>query len=196
MFFSFCLDDPGYDDKTLDGYKSCLSKEELSRYLRFKNDVRQKAFLIGHGELRHHLSIRLKVKPECLDLYYSKNGKLLMRNGYMHFSLSHTGNMVFLVISNKNVGIDCERIIDRDFDKLAKFIFPDHVAKSIISEKNLTIKKNIFYDKWTEREAAIKYFDEKLFNKDIECKLNKLTIYRFLACDDTIKLAVIKNECN
>ena len=165
--FSCDIYDKKYTNRILKEYISFLSQEELQRYVRFQNANRQKQFLIAHGELRECLSRVLKKHPGEIVMVYTSNGKMVEKNNSMYFSISHTGATVFVAISDREIGIDSEMIVDRPFDKLSRYIFPYETAEIILSADSRYSKRHLFYRKWTEKEALCKLLDRKLFDKDM-----------------------------
>ena len=73
-----------------------------------------------------------------------ENGKPFLKNKEKQFSISHTGEYVALCFSDKCCGIDIEKIVPRNFEKIAK---------------RLNFKVNTledFYYAWTKYEAEYK----------------------------------------
>ncbi len=77
------------------------------------------------------------------------NNKPCFKNCSLHFSISHSKDIVLVAFYQSNIGIDIEAFSDRDFVKLAK-------RYSLKDEQPET-----FYSFWTEYEATIKLQDEK-----------------------------------
>lgn len=75
-----------------------------------------------------------------------KNGKPVFKNRDLHFSISHSKDVVLVVFSKNNVGVDVEYMADRDFAGILKYYGKD--------SENLT--KEEFYRFWTDYEASIK----------------------------------------
>lgn len=98
-----------------------------------------------------------------------ENGRCIIRYGYgpqgkpyfkdytdIHFSLSHSGNMAVLAISDAEVGIDVQE--DRGYsEKIAKRFY--HAKEYKILEKAESVSEctKLFYQIWTGKEAYIKY---------------------------------------
>ena len=92
------------------------------------------------------------------------SGKPIIKSpkGY-YISVSHSGDIVALVISDKEVGIDIEEKREIDFDKIRKGFF-------IESEKS-----EPFFDVWVKREAEGKLSGEGVFalrKKELSCKFS------------------------
>lgn len=88
-----------------------------------------------------------------IEFGHTKNGKPYIKNTKnIHFSISHSDDYLVIVISNKNIGVDIEKI--KDYPKKMHDIIEYH-------PKN----KKDFFKEWTKREAVIKLKDLAL--KDI-----------------------------
>ena len=82
----------------------------------------------------------------------NENGKKYLAESEqrLFFSVSHTENLLFIAISNENVGLDAERI-DRTivYEPIVKK-FPQEERKEILSTQD-------FLQHWTAKEAAVKW---------------------------------------
>lgn len=108
-----------------------------------------------------------KVKPtdqfirECLNDYFNNNdyyeiirtktGKPLIEDNDIIISVSHSEEYIALAISESKVGIDIEKIVTRDYIKLAERYFSEQEAAEI-KDKGL----ECFYKHWTTKEAYTK----------------------------------------
>jgi len=87
------------------------------------------------------------------EIGYTKNGKPYLKNSKnIHFSISHSKDILVIAISNENIGVDIEKI--KDYPKKMHDII-NYYPKN----------KKDFFKEWTKREAVIKLKDLTL--KDI-----------------------------
>ena len=78
------------------------------------------------------------------------------------FSLSHSGEALAVVISDRAVGVDVERIRVRDVNRMAEYM---------LTESEREEYENVFDNervewlirKWCQKEAIFKSFDEEIF---------------------------------
>ena len=85
-------------------------------------------------------------------IFENKKPKLL--TGEKHFSISHTKEYIALAFSDSNCGIDIEKNVPREFEKVAK-------------RMNFEVKTlGDFYKAWTEFEAKYKLGAEVLSKED------------------------------
>ena len=80
----------------------------------------------------------------------TENGKPYLENGELFFSVSHTKSMLFVAISDKNVGIDAENL-------LRKNPSPSLLKKFTLEERAEITSNEDFLRHWTAKESAIKY---------------------------------------
>ena len=80
-----------------------------------------------------------------LEIEY-KNGKPFFKSCEVCFSISHSNNIVLVAFNNRNIGVDVEFMLPRDYQKILNRYNVEH--------KNPT--KIEFYRFWTLHEAEIK----------------------------------------
>lgn len=71
------------------------------------------------------------------------------------FSLSHSGNVVAVAVSRDRVGVDVERVSDRDTDRLAQRVFTAEEAAQYAALPEAE-KVRFFFRAWTMKEALFK----------------------------------------
>lgn len=82
------------------------------------------------------------------EIIYNAYGKPYLKNNALYFNISHSGIYTALVISNKEVGIDIEKITIRE-----KVI--DKICNS--EEKKLIKTADDFTKMWVIKESYVKY---------------------------------------
>jgi len=108
-----------------------------------KSDKRKKEFLACRILLNHF--------DENLKISYSKNGSPNLNN-HQYISISHSGDLVCIIISEKEIGIDIELISEKTLRTSSKF------TKKI----NLTKEESTLI--WCIKEAVFKF--HKIGNVD------------------------------
>ncbi len=85
------------------------------------------------------------------NLRYGEKNKPIADNCYV--SISHSGNMVAVCISEKPIGIDIEKIdYERDIGKIAKRFYFGKELETF----NSAPTPEVFFDIWTKKEAYSK----------------------------------------
>lgn len=110
-----------------------------------KSDKRKKEFLACRILLNHF--------DENLKISYSENGSPNLNN-HQYISISHSGDLVCIIISDEEIGIDIEKISDKSLRLKEKFINSHHTKLN--KEKSTLI--------WCIKEAIYKF--HKIGNVD------------------------------
>lgn len=144
---------------------SILDSGELECFNTFNSNSKKIDFILGRVLIKTILGKILGICPEEVFLSENKYGKLYLlnctRDKYIYFNLSHSGSIIALAISNKEVGIDVE-FIEPKYLKAIHYI----LNKEEISFVNNQQKENMlktYYTIWTRKEALFKAIGTGLF---------------------------------
>ncbi len=92
------------------------------------------------------------INPYKVELQYGKEGKPYIEG--FPFNIAHSGKMVVLLISEKDCGVDIERIASRPtFDRMAKKVFSSKENEVYNASKD---KPDTFIYLWSRKEAFMK----------------------------------------
>lgn len=103
----------------------------------------------GHDLLKKVLKEDYRI--ENYELEYNEYGKPFLKNSNLFFSLSHSNLYSALVICDREVGIDIEKIIY--VDSIFKRYFNDEEKKFVNKSNN---RDEAFTKIWTRKEACLK----------------------------------------
>ena len=149
------------------GFERTLAGDELSRAGRFHFSLDRDRFIVAHGGLRDILSRYLDIEPSRLCFSQSDFGKPAVVNEFgeemLHFSLAHSYQLALCAVSlNLEVGIDVEHMrVDVPGEEIAEqFFTPREVA--LLRELPSGLRKEVFYNCWTCKEAYAKVSGEGL----------------------------------
>ena len=131
--------------ETLARWEQWLDGEKRQRIDRLPSDKRLLS-LCGDGLAREMLAQRLGCAPEEIRFTYSETGKPLTDGAF--FSVSHSGSFVACAVSDCAVGVDLEKIRP----------VPPRLGRALDCTEN----PNVFWQRWTRREAALKCRGETL----------------------------------
>lgn len=137
-------------------------------FINHKNFTRQEIkFIIDNFGKNHALAKRrreyafgrLLVKMVCLNFYNRTDAEIeidnqkpyFVNNKDLHFSISHSRNLVIAAFDNKSTGADVEFMRPRNFERIFNYY-------KLTPEK---IDKETFYAFWTAYEAGLKLQDTK-----------------------------------
>lgn len=148
----------------IDNSLNILDINERGRYKSFKYRSDKIRFLERHIVLRKILEKHINIKADKIKFTYNKFGKPSIKDNNIFFSISKTEGFFIIVVSNKEVGIDVEKI------KKIK----DLGAASIFCAKDemdyIKTNPNMFLKIWTLKESLIKCIGEGMsFNLKRSC---------------------------
>lgn len=115
----------------------------------------------GHEVGRELLKVayREMTGKECPPIRIGERGKPYFEDSPLHFSISHTKNHAFCILSDRPVGIDAEELDRRINPKLAeKILSPTEKERYIAAED----KHCALLRLWVLKEASVKLTGEGL----------------------------------
>ena len=131
--------------ETLARWEQWLDGEKRQRIDRLRADKRLLS-LCGDGLAREMLAQTLGCTPAEIRFTYSETGKPLTDGAF--FSVSHSGDLVACAVSNREIGLDLEKIRP----------VPARLARALDCEE----AAEDFWRRWTRLEAALKCRGETL----------------------------------
>ncbi len=126
-----------------------MSTERKDTVKRIVSVPKQKLKIAADRICRNAISEFCKIDPDKIEFDISEHGKPYAKGINAHFSISHSGELAVCAVSDKEIGIDIEKIRD---------INPK-VSKRFACETELEyINKHIngFLEIWTLKEAYFK----------------------------------------
>ncbi len=91
------------------------------------------------------------------EYVYGIKGKPYFKNiPNIHFSLSHSGNLVMLAVGDVNVGVDVQKMQGYKEGIVKRFYHKKEVDALLQCETEV-VREAHFYEIWTYKEAYIKY---------------------------------------
>ncbi|MCK1985463.1 MULTISPECIES: 4'-phosphopantetheinyl transferase family protein [unclassified Peribacillus] len=140
-------------------WDTCLS-ENRARYINSSSQYRKQTIFAGDILLRYAL-LSEKLDISKVKIGYGKNGKPYIKNGGIHFNLSHSKNLVVLGIGKQELGIDilCERKINKE---LIKYFFSEEEQRYLHHLKEG--KQDYYWNALCYKEAYIKCSGGKIIN--------------------------------
>lgn len=104
------------------------------------------------------------------DIFFNQYGKPYLKNNYIYFNISHSKNMIALIISDNECGIDIEYIDKtRNIEGLSKKVLSSKEKEEFDKNKDI----EIFYKFWTQKEAYYKYKGFGIEYKNLRKEINK-----------------------
>ncbi len=125
-----------------------FSQNEKEKFAKLRAEKRKCEFLAIRLLLKQLLSKKIEIE-------YKKTGKPFLKNHHLNISISHSRNLVAVIISKQKVGIDVE-ITNRDIDRVAQR-FLNHEEYVNIQNSGEAQKTKIIY--WGAKESIFKCSD-------------------------------------
>lgn len=125
-------------------------RQKIESLYRLKD---KQASLLGKLLLFQSLNEFEGVEKNLSAFTYSANGKPLLNGAGVSFNISHSGDYVVCAVANEQqIGIDIEKIVEIDPDKLSCALSPSELAYVKKSQR----KNFEFFKIWTAKEAILK----------------------------------------
>ena len=132
-----------------------LDEGERAHAARFRFDRDRRRFLVRRGRLREVLGRATGVAPARLAFTTGSHGKPALPDGPC-FSLSHSGERMMLVLADRAVGCDIERIDDAvEWAPLAERLFAAGERRALAALPEADGRRG-FFECWARKEAFVK----------------------------------------
>ncbi len=115
-----------------------------------------KLSLIGWYHLQKILETSYTIRITDEVISYNKNNKPYIKNNPLFFNIAHSNNLVVIVISKNEIGVDIE--LDKEVVRIKEF-------KMFLKNDSIVNSQDVIKN-WTMMEAKVKCMGESIFNHD------------------------------
>ncbi|MDR1755864.1 MAG: 4'-phosphopantetheinyl transferase superfamily protein [Culturomica sp.] len=123
---------------------------------RYRNSRSRYCRVAGNAMARYGLSAFFGLPPEQIRILRGEKGKPFAAGRRdLHFNISHSGAYIVCAFSDREVGIDTERIREARLSVARRFFHPDEMAA--LEETPAELKNERFFRYWSIKEAFLKY---------------------------------------
>lgn len=172
------LEDSALYDALYEG--ASLERRSVADSFRFRKD---RNLSIGAAAL---LDIGLSIFGlREKDMTYGRNayGKPYFLNApEIRFNISHSGSMVAVAFSGREVGCDIEDVVDADIALAGRFFSRDEYEE-LLAEKDSDRRNRAFFRLWTMKESYMKAKGMGLSLPPESFSVNKIKDFSFLSPD-------------
>ncbi|MCM1064707.1 MAG: 4'-phosphopantetheinyl transferase superfamily protein [Eubacterium sp.] len=84
---------------------------------------------------------------------YGKNGKPYLADEPFQFNISHSGDYVFCGVSDREIGVDIQKIQGDHVLRLAKRFFADPECRMLEACRDEELRRRMFFSMWVRKEA-------------------------------------------
>lgn len=177
-----------YDNINISKYNAFykfIKEESLDKIKNFCLDINQKQSMLSEIIVRCLACKYLHIENKSLKFSKNKYGKPYLKNNKnFHYNISHSEHIVCCCISDNEVGIDVEKVVPIDYEKIIERFFTQREKNYIMSHQDKAIDR--FFEIWTTKESYIKYL-----GRGLSLPLNEFDIF-----DDDIKSIVKSFKIN
>lgn len=92
-------------------------------------------------------------RPLHLEYTYGTKGKPFLKNFPYYFNVSHSGEYIFCVISEHEVGVDIQQEKPLQDDRIARRFFSEEEKQALAACKSPQERQKLFYRLWACKEA-------------------------------------------
>jgi len=166
--------------------KAELPPQLLQKIEAFKFPTDQQRSLMGQLIVRRFYAEQLDLPWQDIEMEYNHHDKPGLKGYANHyFNISHSGNMVVVVFSNREVGVDVEKI-KGDRRNIAQRFFTTSEINDMKAIENEQQQQLYFYQLWTLKESYM-----KAMGSGISMALDS---FAFIKDDNSFRLAYSKTD--
>lgn len=178
-----------------------ISNKELESFELLNSDIlklkklllekRKKQFIVGRMLLDKLLNENYNIKYIDMEIIYNENGKPYFSKKSIYFNISHSEDYVIVVISDKEIGVDIEKIKNISLSTIKLFSNKNEIDYIVKDKKFLCFRAFQIY---TLKEAYIKKYGKnlsELLNINFSIKNDKVESF-----DDLVSINIIYNIDN
>ena len=174
MSFKFgFLDISEIGDEVLKNHYPLMSDTRKSETLALASDLKKRQKIAADLLCRKMISESCAIKAESIVFGKTENGKPYAENCDIRFSLSHCGSLVVCAVSEKEIGVDIEKIRDIRLKAAEKFACKPELEYIGNNTKRFfeiwTLKEAFFKCKGTGLGSDIKAVSFEIVNDEITC---------------------------
>ena len=164
-----------YSDKEINNFYNNIYIEKKNRINNFRNELKTRQSVIGELLLSNLLDKYYNLDYNDLEFKFNKDNKPFIVNNNIFYNISHSSNYVITVVSDKEIGIDIEKIRETNI-KSINYFASNKEKEYIFSEDNNLFKR--LFEIYTLKEAYIKMVGKSVFDiKNVEFTISNNHIY-------------------
>lgn len=176
-----------YSEDELKNFYTKISEQKKDKINKYKNYKRKASSIIAEI-IFSELLLKRNISYDSLNYYKNKYGKTYLKNNNLFFNMSHSFDYVISVVSDKEIGIDIEKIRKTPIKVINQFA--TEVEKKYILSSNNNVEDRIFKI-YTLKEAYFKMLGlnlNNILNVEFLIQENKIT-----CSDQSVKVGFIND---
>ncbi len=136
-------------DEILKNHFFVMDDKRKAETLSLPSDIKKKQKIAADMLCRKMISDKCGISPDNIVFDKTESGKPFAINADIYFSLSHSSDIVVCAVSEKEIGVDIEKIRKIRFKAAEKFATESEIAY-------IGNVENRFFEIWTLKEAFFK----------------------------------------
>lgn len=133
----------------IEKWQSEADKQKQEEFSKLKIESKRSARIAAEHLRRKAIADFCKVSPDEIKFLKTEKGKPYAIGLPVHFNISHSGDYVVCAVSDKEIGIDIEKIRDVHPRSAERFACPEEL-------EYINSTENGFFEIWTLKEAYFK----------------------------------------
>ena len=140
-----------------DFFKTWLPESSRKRIAGFRNDKVRRSKMLGESMVRSILFRERGMTPEDYSIVLGEHGKpyVVGMPEPFYFNISHSGDYVVCAVSDREIGIDIERIGKVRMEVARRFFHPEEIK--VLEALPESRQTDAFFSYWSVKEAFLKY---------------------------------------
>lgn len=167
-----------------------IKKDKIKKINKLQNNNKKKLSILGEMLFIEGIKRFYNIDYQNITIKYNKNNKPYIPNSNIFFNISHKNNYAVCVFSNKEIGVDIEKIKDINH----------HIINNYYNEEEKKFSNNPknFYKIFTLKEAYVKCYGKTILdikdinftfkNNIIKCNEKNVTCKQFFIEDYIISI--------
>lgn len=170
------------NEKEMKLWFDAMSSERQSEVMRLAAESKRAAKTAADHLCRQAISEFCNVPAESIEFLKNEFGKPYAKNLPVHFSISHSGDIVACAVSDKEIGIDIEKIRPVNLKAAVKFATENEL-------EYISTNENRFFEIWTLKEAYFKCIGTGL-GSDIKDVSFSITPFQIICSESGYNLSL------
>ena len=154
MYRFYTYDISNLTDDQFNQWYERLDPVKKIRVDRFKFLDDKKRTVVGDALARKAIFDLCGENESDVTFFYTDKGKPFIKKEKVYFNLSHSNNLVVCVASDRNIGVDVEKIKEVSPQMVNRVCTESELFSVIDNEGNIDVKS--FFKIWTIKEAYFK----------------------------------------
>ncbi len=150
------ITDTFFLERSEESFRPFVDPDTFAAVLGYKNGKARKTKLLGESLVRHILACFFDIQRNDFSFIRTPQGKpYIIPSRDLYFNLSHSGDYIVCACSDKEVGVDIERIATARMQVARRFFHPEEIK--MLDGLSGDRQDHCFFSYWAVKESFLKY---------------------------------------